>query len=349
MMSLRLKFLFFLAVGVLFIWFLYIQREIITPFIFAAIFAYVFNPLVNFLHKQVKIPRTLSVIVIYSIIIAAIVGSGVLISKRVIDESVALHSHVTQFAQSVESQINTLPEFIRPTVKDSVSTITNFNKFIFPSLYTFIPQAFSRLIAFALFLFAAFYFLKEGNSMYNRFLNWIPNRYKLETEILLKKINVVLGGYLRGIIFLVILVSFVLFVSLSVVGVKYALILAIFSGFAEIVPIIGPILATAIVASVAYISGSNHFGWDPLTTALVVVLIYFVVRQVQDYFVNPQVFGRVTKLHPLVILFAVLAGEHTAGITGLLLAVPIAGVIKVIFEYTFDFISDKEIEEKYKK
>ena len=187
MMSLRLKFLFFLAVGVLFIWFLYIQREIITPFIFAAIFAYVFNPLVNFLHKQVKIPRTLSVIVIYSIIIAAIVGSGVLISKRVIDESVALHSHVTQFAQSVESQINTLPEFIRPTVKDSVSTITNFNKFIFPSLYTFIPQAFSRLIAFALFLFAAFYFLKEGNSMYNRFLNWIPNRYKLETEILLKK------------------------------------------------------------------------------------------------------------------------------------------------------------------
>lgn len=349
MMSLRLKFLFFLAVGVLFIWFLYIQREIITPFIYAAIFAYVFNPLVNLLHKRAKIPRTLSVIVIYSLIIVVIVGSGIFISKRIIDESVALRSHVTQFAQSIESQINTLPEFIRPTVKDSISTITNFNKLIFPSLYTFIPQVFSRLIAFVLFLFAAFYFLKEGNIMYNRFLNWIPNRYKLETEILLKKINVVLGSYLRGIIFLVILVSITLFICLSVIGVKYALILAIFTGFAEIVPIIGPILATVIAASVAYISGTNNFGWDPTQTALAVVIVYFIVRQVQDYFVNPQVFGRVTKLHPLVILFAVLAGEHTAGITGLLLAVPIAGVIKVIFEYTFDFISDKEIEEKYKK
>lgn len=348
-MSLRLKFLFFIAVGILFIWFLYIQRAIITPFIFAAIFAYVFNPVVNFLHKRARVPRTLSVIVIYLIIISTVIAGGVIFSKRVIDESAALRSHITKFAQSAKSQINSLPDFVRPTVEDSLASITKSNQIIYPSVYSFLPQAFSRIIGFVLFLFAAFYFLKEGNTMYNKFLNWIPHRYKLEMEILLKRINIVLGGYLRGIIFLVILVSIILFVCLSVIGVKYALILAIFTGFAEIVPIIGPILATVIAASVAYISGTNNFGWDPTQTALAVVIIYFVVRQVQDYFVNPQVFGKITKLHPLVILFAVLAGEHTAGVTGLLLAVPIAGVLKIVFEYTFDFISDKEIEEKYKK
>ncbi len=348
-MSLRLKFLFFLGVGILFIWFLYIQREIITPFVFAAIFAYIFNPLVSLLHKKIKMPRTLAVILIYLTIISIVVVAGILVSKQIISESTDLRAHVSEFTQSVKKQQGALPDFIRPTVNDTLVAINRFNRFDFPSAYSFLPQAFSRLIGFVLFLFAAFYFLKEGNTMYNRFLNWIPLRYKLETEILLKRINVVLGGYLRGILFLVILVSAILFVCLSILGVKYALLIAIFSGFAEIVPIIGPILATLIAASFAYVSGSNNFGLDSLQTAIAVIIIYFVVRQFQDYFINPQVFGKITKLHPLIILFAVLAGEHTAGVTGLLLAVPIAGVLKIIFEYTFDVISDKEIEEKYKK
>jgi predicted PurR-regulated permease PerM len=149
------------------------------------------------------------------------------------------------------------------------------------------------------------------------------------------------------IIFLVIFVSLVLFICLTIIGVKFALILAIFSGFAEIVPIIGPIFATAVAAIVAYMGGTSNFGLDPFRTALVVIAVYFVVRQIQDYLINPYIMGKITKLHPLIILFAVLAGEHTAGILGLLIAVPLAGVIKIIFEYSLDVITDKEIEEKY--
>jgi predicted PurR-regulated permease PerM len=73
--------------------------------------------------------------------------------------------------------------------------------------------------------------------------------------------------------------------------------------------------------------------------ALVVVVVYAVVRQVQDYLINPYVMGKITKLHPLVILFAVIAGEHIGGILGLILAVPIAGIIKIIFEYSLDKIN----------
>jgi predicted PurR-regulated permease PerM len=66
-----------------------------------------------------------------------------------------------------------------------------------------------------------------------------------------------------------------------------------------------------------------------------------VVRQVQDYLVNPYVMGKITKLHPLIILFAVIAGQHIAGIVGLILAVPIAGVVKIIFEYSLDKINSE--------
>src|SRR3989344_598531 len=341
-MTLRLKFIFFITIGVLVLGFLYIQREILTPFIFAAIFAYIFNPIVNILHRKLKVPRTASVIVIYILIIGMIVGGGILFSKRAVDESSQFRYQITQITKNAKAQINNLPDWIRPTLNDTLATIEKSNNLTYPSVYSFFPEVFSRIIGFIIFLFATFYFLKEGGSMFDRIINLVPNKYKIEVDILLKKINSILGSYLRGQIFLVILISLVLFICLSVIGVKFALILAIFSGFAEIVPIIGPIFAATVAAIVAYMGGQSNFGWDPFQTAIVVVIVYTVVRQIQDYLINPYIMGKITKLHPLIILFAVIAGEHVAGIVGLILAVPIAGILKIIFEYSMDLIEDKE-------
>lgn len=177
--------------------------------------------------------------------------------------------------------------------------------------------------------------------MFDKMLNFVPNDYKVEVDILIRKINAVLGGYLRGQIFLIFFVALALFISLTILGVKFALILAVFSGFAEIVPIIGPIVAASVAALAAFIGGGSNFGLAPLQMALAVIVVYAVVRQVQDYLVNPYVMGKITKLHPLIILFAVIAGQHIAGIVGLILAVPIAGVVKIIFEYSLDKINSE--------
>ena len=347
-MTLRFKFIFFVTVGLLVLWFLYIEREILTPFIFAAIFAYIFNPVVNFLNRILKIPRTLAVIIIYILIISLIIGSGIFFSKRIVEESSQLRVQITSITNNAKNQIAALPDWIQPTVKDTLTTIEKSSKVTYSSAYAFFPRAFSGIISFIIFLFAAFYFLKQGGTMFDKILKYVPNKYKIEVDILFKRINSILGGYLRGQIFLIIYVSIVLFICLQIIGVPYALILAVFSGFAEIVPIIGPIFATVVAAAIAYFGGTSNFGWDPSQTTMAVILVYFITRQIQDYLVNPYVFGKITKLHPLIILFAVLAGEHVAGILGLLLAVPTAGVIKIIFEYSLDVINNKEIEEKYK-
>lgn len=181
--------------------------------------------------------------------------------------------------------------------------------------------------------------------MRDKFLNFIPNEFKFDTEIILRKINSTLGSYLRGQIFLVLLVAAILFIALSILGVRFALILAIFSGLAEIVPIIGPIVAASIAAIVAFVGGSSNIGLSPLYMAIAVIVVYTVVRQIQDYLVNPLIMGKITKLHPLIILFAVLAGEHTAGILGLILAVPIAGILKILLEFSLDKLNDKTPEE----
>jgi predicted PurR-regulated permease PerM len=322
-------------------WFLYLERAILTPFILAAIFAYIFNPVVNLFSRHLKLPRALAVLIIYLAIVFLIAMAGLAFSGRIIEESMELRQEATVITKTAQHEVNTLPDWLKPTVND---TLVSFEKGAFislPSVVSFVPKAFSRILSFIIFLFAAFYFLKEGRSMFDKMLHFVPNDYKIEVDILLRKINSVLGSYLRGQIFLIFFVSLVLFVALTILGVKFALILAVFSGFAEIVPIIGPIVAAAVAALAAYLGGGASFGLAPLQAAIAVVIIYAIVRQVQDYLVNPYVMGKITKLHPLIILFAVIAGEHIAGVVGLILAVPIAGVIKIIFEYSLDKINQE--------
>ena len=338
-MTLRLRSIFFIVVGLLTLWFFYLERAILTPFILAAIFAYIFNPVVNFFSHHLKLPRALSVLIIYLAIVAIVAMAGMAFSSRVIEESVELRREATVITKTAKSQINTLPDWLKPVVKDTLSSFEKSTVISYPSVLSFLPKAFSRILSFIIFLFAAFYFLKEGRKMFDKLLNFVPNTFKVEVDILIRRINAVLGGYLRGQIFLIVLVSLTLFICLTILGVKFALILAVFSGFAEIVPIIGPIVAASVAALSAYIGGTSNFNLTPLQIALVIVAIYTIVRQLQDYLVNPYIMGRITKLHPLIILFAVISGEHIAGVLGLILAVPIAGIIKIIFEYSLDKIN----------
>lgn len=338
-MTLRLRSIFFVVVGLLTLWFFYLERGILTPFILAAIFAYIFNPVVNFFSRHLKLPRALAVLIIYLAIIIVVVMAWMAFSSRIVDESMELKHEATVITKTAKTQINSLPGWLKPAVNDTLFSFEKGTFISYPSVISVLPKAFSQILSFIIFLFAAFYFLKEGRNMFDKMLNFVPNAFKVEVDILFRRINAILGGYLRGQIFLIVFVSLVLFIALTVMGVKFALILAVFSGFAEIVPIIGPILAASVAALAAYIGGTSNFGLAPLQMALAVVVVYAVVRQLQDYLINPYVMGRITKLHPLVILFAVIAGEHIGGILGLILAVPIAGIIKIIFEYSLDKIN----------
>lgn len=340
-MTIRLRTAFFIFLGIIILWLFYIEREILTPFLLAGIFAYILNPIVDFISDKIKLPRSLSVIIIYVVITAGLIAGGLALSKRIIDESSEVQKFISSITTSAALQINTLPDWIRPTAQDILSSLNKSKLFaLSPSLLSFFPQAISRIVSFVIFLFSAFFFLKEGRRIIDRFLNQIPNTYKVEVEILLRKINSVFGGYLRGQVLMVLLMSFVFFLILSIFNIKFAIILAIFAGIAEIVPFIGPIVATTVTGLVVFTTNASSFGFSPLQTTLGVVIAYIIVRQLQDYLVIPYIMGRITKLHPLVILFAVLSGGHMAGMLGLILAVPVAAILKILLEFCIDKIND---------
>jgi predicted PurR-regulated permease PerM len=150
---------------------------------------------------------------------------------------------------------------------------------------------------------------------------------------LLDKVNLSLGGYLRGQILLVIIMSTATSIVLTILGVRFALVLGIITGFLELIPLIGPWIAGGLAALTAFLTGGNHFGLDPTSLALLIGLIYLSLRMLEDYLVIPQLLGRLTRLHPVIVLFAVLAGGSLAGALGFILAVPVAASLRVLLEY----------------
>jgi len=338
-MTISLRTAFFILLAVFACWFLYLERAILTPFILGIIFAYIFNPVINFFYRYVRLPKTFSIIIIYLAIVSAIVFLGVVLTRQVTNESSEFKSFINKLPEATETQIDNLPSWIKPVAQDTLSFLEKPKSISSASVFNFFPQAITRILGFFIFLFSGFYFLRDGRAMFNKLLNLAPNSYKGDLEVLSSKINNILRSYLRGQVFMVFLVSLVLYIALSIVGVKFALILAIFSGFAEIVPIIGPIFAGAVGALIALTSDNLAFGLNNLQGAIVVIIIYFIVRQIQDYFVAPGVMGRIVKLHPLIVLFAVLAGQHIWGILGVILAVPIAGVVKILLEFSIEKVN----------
>ncbi|MDP2649604.1 MAG: AI-2E family transporter [bacterium] len=341
-MVIKFKTIFFLVLAVVAIWFLYTERAILAPFVLAGIFAYVFNPVVEFFNQKIRLPKTVSILIIYIVLIGSVTIFSILLTKRIITESSELKNYVDHLAKITFNEVNTLPDWIRPTVEESLNSLEKSKIFSTQYLFSLFPQAISRIVSFFLFLFSAFYFLKEGKNVFNSILNLVPNKHKVDVEILARKINLVLGGYLRGQLILIFLVSLILYICLSILNVRFALILAIFSGFAEIVPIIGPITAGVVAALIVVVTNSSSFSMPPFQVAIAVAITYFLVRMFQDYFINPHILGRITKLHPLIILFAVVSGGHLWGILGLILAVPIAASIKIILEFALDKISEEQ-------
>lgn len=338
-MAINLRTVFFVFLAILAVWLLYIERTILTPFVLGIVFAYIFNPVINFSYRYIKLPRTFSIIVVYLAIVSLLIFLGVVLARQVTNESSELKSFINKLPETTENQINSLPVWIKPMAQDTFSFLEKPNSISSVSVFNFFPKAITSIIGFFIFLFSGFYFLKDGRNMFNKLLSLAPNNYKNDLESLFVKINSILRGYLRGQVLMVFLVSLALYIALSILGVKFALILAIFSGFTEIVPIIGPIFAGTVGALVTLTSNNLSFGLSNLQGALVVILVYFIVRQIQDYFIAPGIMGRIVKLHPLVILFAVLAGQHLWGILGVILAVPIAGVVRILLEFSIEKIN----------
>ena len=201
---------------------------------------------------------------------------------------------------------------------------------------------FRFLIDFLLYLITTFYLMLMGGRPIWRFINTLPLKYRKEMHHLFNRINIVLAAYIRGQVLLVLIMSVASFIILSVLGVHYSLILGIMTGVLELVPFVGPYLAITVSSVVAYFQGSGNFGLKDVGLVIAVAAALFVLRQLEDYVVIPNLIGRIVELPALLIIFTTVTGAALAGPMGLLLGVPVVAVIRIIIGYLYYKLVDAD-------
>jgi predicted PurR-regulated permease PerM len=343
-LSPRAKLTIVVGLIILVVLFLLQIGQILTPFLWALLTAYLLMPVVNYLNIEGRLPRVWSVLLIYGLVAIVLLA----VSRYLYPQAV---TQGTLFIEDIPRLENSLIATVgpRPLGIDVSSAITQLITAV--GAYTsnahnashLLVNALETVVKVFLFLVATFYLLMDGPRLRQAFRNALPPAYRPELVALGRQINLTWQQYIRGELVLFLMMATATTVGLTILGVPGSVFLGLASGALELLPWVGPLTAGALAVSVAYLNGSNPFGWGQVAYAGVVALMYLVLRQAEDYFVMPHVLGRAVRLHPIVVLFAVAAGGAIGGLLGLTVAVPIAASLKAIFAYLYKKLFDLPI------
>ena len=172
----------YLFLGAVILITVYAGWEVVSPFFIAGIVAYLLNPLVSFLNQKLRFPRTISIFLIYSILLGLIAVSVYNVSFQIAQES-------KELVHNAALQISALPGWIQPAALDFVDSLKNSLTPLNKKVITYLPGALNRTVSVLVFLVATFYFLKDGHSFQNNFLKIFPGKLKEEIEEIVLKIN----------------------------------------------------------------------------------------------------------------------------------------------------------------
>jgi predicted PurR-regulated permease PerM len=194
-----------------------------------------------------------------------------------------------------------------------------------------------------LLLAVLIYFLtKDGRQLGVTVKNLVLPAYQSEVEELGRRLDVVWKSFFRGQIVLSLVVGFVVFLSTALLGLPGALVLGILAGLLEVIPNLGPVLALIPAVLVALVQGSNVLPVSNLIFALIVVLVYILIQQIENNYLVPRIMGHSLNLHPVFVLVGVVVGASFAGVLGAFLAAPVLASLKVLGLYAHAKIVDRD-------
>src|SRR3989344_426750 len=302
----------FITLFLLGLWILYQILDLILLLFIALIFMSALSPVVKLLIKF-KIPKPLGILIIYMFVLS-ISGLILTISFTPLIEQT---SRLIAVLPAAISNVLQIGNFDSSIVQRELGSITG-------NLFSFTKTIFSNVITIILLLVLTFYLLLEREDLEKRAAALFVGQEERVRKLLVT-IEEKLGSWLRGQLFLSLIIGILTFIGLTLLQVPYALPLAIWAGLLEVVPVIGPIIS-AIPAIIVSVTIAPVLGAG-------VAAMYFIIQQLENHLIVPQVMRKAVGLNPLVVILAISIGGRLLGIGGALLAVPIAVVVQLIVTY----------------
>lgn len=323
---------------VLFAAFLVKIKEILLIVFVSFLLSSALIPTVDWLHKR-KVPRPLSVILIYVVAFGALIafissfiptlGGELLVLGRNIQDLLVDLTTGDLSVPALSFVLDPLREYVANVDLDVLfNDLEGYLLDAGKQLSSLAGNAVGVLIAFSngllnllLVMVLTFLFIIERDAVSNFVVAMFPARYKKYILAKNKAIQTKIGYWLQGQVVLMAVITVITYVALLVLGVEYALTLAAFAGLAELLPVVGPLLALLVALPIA----ANQALW--LVAA--VAILFFVIQQLENNVLVPMIMNKAVGLNPIVVILAMLIGFQFLGVLGLIISVPVASTVNI--------------------
>lgn len=306
--------------------------------IFSAIFAYLLNPIVNFMEKR-GLKRTFAVVILYLIILGLILILAFLIipksGKEIRRLAVDFPKYIENISKWIDylyakyySTIGELPEMFQGVQQIVMENLLGLEDMVVTALKNFfsvIINIFSKVVSLVLTPILTFYFLSDKDYFIKKIKKLAPKKNKQKTLILLRDIDSSLSKFVRGKIILAASVGFATTIVLLIIGVDFAIFIGFLTAIADVVPYVGPFIGFLPAFFFALIVSPIKALW---------VSIFFVLIQwVANNILTPKIIGDTTGIHPIIILLSIIIGGGVFGVLGMILAVPVVAISVILFVF----------------
>jgi predicted PurR-regulated permease PerM len=336
--------LIILLVGA-FIWMLYRLEGVILLIVLSIFFAYLVEPLVEFVRRPFNMrgrertmPRGVAIGIVYVVIFGALIVVLVFLLPRLSKQIKAFSDASTQFQTTAEGRVKALNDFCRShelsdNACDAINNtltraITAAKTYIAEDLPGLIVGVLSYVPWLILIPILSFFLLKDVDTFRRSALQMLPRgRWRWRVDEFFQDVNSTLAAYIRAQLTACLLIGVICTLGFVVLGVPFPLVLGVLAGLLEFIPLVGP-LTVAIIAALV-----TSFSPDANTSAIWVVLFLGVLRITHDYAIYPRLVSHGIHLHPLAVILAILSGAELAGIAGIFLAIPVIAIGTVSYRH----------------
>lgn len=308
-------------------------RGVLSPFVFGAVIAYLIQPLVKALERK-GAPRAAAVLTAYISVTLVLAAVSVLVVPNIVRQLNAMLAALPEEARKVEDIIETafqryrradLPETVKQVADQAVYRAEETLTALLDSTIEVILGALSKSMYFLLAPVIAYYLTRDYDAIKAKALDLLSPRARTKVVEVISDIDEALSGYVRGQVMLCIIVGALMTVGLWLLRVRFALVLGAVAGIFNVVPYIGPVVGAVPAFAVALFQSP----WTLLYVAALVVLI----QQLESGLLAPKVIGDSVGLHPITIIFVLLAGGELFGLLGVVAAVPVTAALKVVVSH----------------
>lgn len=346
---LRILLILLAFVGLL--WVIYRLTGVLLLIVLSIFFSYLVAPLVDLVQRPMYIggrarvmPRGLAIIIVYIVLFTGIGLAIYFLIPQLSAQFPEFKQQATVYFQKVRSSTESLNQYFRQ--RRMPEGAAQYVDSLLARGGDLVTATVERMVGWIIFVpwlvlipILSFFFLKDADAFRRSVLAMLPRgRLRWRGDEFFTDVNSTLAAYIRAQLTACLLVGIMCTIGFWAFGLPSPLVLGLIAGIFEFVPLVGPLL----IAILAALLGLLHSGWG---AALMVLVFLGVLRVVQDYLIYPRIIGTGIHLHPLAVIFAILAGAEIAGVAGIFLAIPVIAILTVTYRHWLEHRGSETIAE----